>query len=89
MRHVLLEGGRLQKRLAVISEAGLPIWLTEFDVVLDDEEEQLELMEDVLRLAFSHPQVEGIVLWGFWDRAMWRRKSALASGSEFEVTSLS
>lgn len=63
--------------------------MTEFDVMLDEEEEIVEQMEDALRLCFSHPNIEGIIFWGFWDQKMWRKQSALASGANFEVEQLS
>ncbi|MCB9497172.1 MAG: endo-1,4-beta-xylanase [Fibrobacteria bacterium] len=69
----VLVGARLD-RLATL---GLPIRVTEFDnerragVAAFDEEGQAVQFSRFLRLAYSHPAVDGIHLWGFWDRQHW------------------
>jgi endo-1,4-beta-xylanase len=55
----------------------LPILITEFDYATADEELQADCLRDFLTVAFSHPAIEGVVLWGFWDRYHWRRDAAL------------
>jgi GH35 family endo-1,4-beta-xylanase len=59
--------------------------MTEFDIAVDKQNEMVPIMDEVLRLALSHPKMEGIIFWGFWDQAMWRKQSALVSGSRFSV----
>jgi endo-1,4-beta-xylanase len=49
----------------------LPVRITEFDVRTSDEELQADYTRDFFLLAFSHPSVVGIQLWGFWERAHW------------------
>ncbi len=59
----------------------LPLLATELDVSTDgDEDAQAEYYRDFITMFFSHPQTEGVVMWGFWegrhwhpDRALWRR----------------
>ena len=46
---------------------GVPIWATEYDVKIDDEEVSGKFTRDFYTTLFSHPSVEGIVMWGFWD----------------------
>ncbi|XP_020084000.1 uncharacterized protein LOC109707260 [Ananas comosus] len=42
----------------------LPIWLTEIDISKTfDQQTQAEYLEEVLREGFSHPSVNGIMLW--------------------------
>lgn len=42
----------------------IPIWLTEVDITNNlDQETQARYLEDVLREGFSHPSVNGIMLW--------------------------
>ncbi len=55
----------------------MPIRITEFDVSTDDEELQADYTRDFLILAFSHPSVVGVQLWGFWEKAHWRPKAAM------------
>jgi len=52
--------------------------LTEFDVDCGlDEQLQADYKRDVMVAAFSHPKVEGIVMWGFWEGRHWRPAAAL------------
>ena len=55
-------------RLDNVARAGKPIWITEFDVTDPDPQRRAEGLENVYRAAFSHPAVEGILMWGFWDQ---------------------
>uniref|UniRef100_M8CZM5 Uncharacterized protein n=1 Tax=Aegilops tauschii TaxID=37682 RepID=M8CZM5_AEGTA len=50
----------------------LPVWITELDVSAADEAVRADDLEVVLREAFAHPAVEGIMLWGFMQGHMWR-----------------
>ncbi|XP_043711420.1 endo-1,4-beta-xylanase 1-like isoform X2 [Telopea speciosissima] len=62
---------------------GLPIWFTELDVSSINEYVRADDLEAMLREAFAHPSVEGIMLWGFWELFMSRENSHLvdAEGS--------
>ena len=42
-------------------------------------------LEDLLTLYFSHPAVEGVLLWGFWDGILWLDDSKLAEGPNVTV----
>lgn len=44
---------------------GLSIWATEYDLRVDDEEVCGMFTRDFYTALFSHPSVEGIVMWGF------------------------
>lgn len=50
---------------------GLPIKLTEYDFNTFDEALAGDYMRDILYVAFSHPAVEGFLMWGFWDGQHW------------------
>lgn len=65
-----------------LSMAGLPLWVTELDVYETDAHVRADHYETVLRLFFSHPSVEGIVFWGFWDHHTLDRTSSLADGPD-------
>ena len=56
---------------------GLPIRITELDLNLADEQLQADYFRDFLTASFSHPEVNGIVLWGFWEGQHWRPDAAL------------
>ncbi|ERP32049.1 endo-1,4-beta-xylanase [Chitinivibrio alkaliphilus] len=67
----------IRHRLDELSRAGLPIKITEFDMGTREsglhlcEEEQAEQYSRFIRTVFSHPAVEGMLLWGFWDKKQW------------------
>jgi len=67
---------------------GLPLQVTEFDVRFGKKGEPYDFSDDELQLqadytrdfmtaVFSHPAVEGIVMWGFWEGAHYNPSAAL------------
>lgn len=58
---------------------GLPIWFTELDVSSTNEHVRADDLEVMLREAFAHPAVDGIMLWGFWELFMSRDNSHLVN----------
>jgi GH35 family endo-1,4-beta-xylanase len=56
---------------------GLEVQITEFDVETTDEELQADYTRDLLTLAFSHPSVTAIMIWGFWEGRHWKSDAAL------------
>ncbi len=70
------------------SNLNLALKITEFDVRFgeqgktykfsaDELELQKQFTEDFLRLCFSIPKMEGIILWGFWEGRHWYPSAAL------------
>ncbi len=59
------------------SQFGLPIESTEYSINTDDRELQADYMRDYMIAVFAHPQVQGIMLWGFWEGRHWRPQAAL------------
>ncbi len=55
----------------------LPIWVTEFDASHSNENISADNIEDYFRICFSHPKVEGIIMWGFMQGQMWRGNAYL------------
>ena len=60
-----------------LSRFGLPIRVTEFDINTDDEKSKSRQLVDFYRMLFSHPSVDGILMWGFWAGRHWCPKAAL------------
>ena len=57
---------------------GKPLKITEYDLpkeLPDDAEAQY--LHDFLTLVFSHPAVDGFLMWGFWDGAHWKGNAPL------------
>ncbi|KAH9520349.1 Anti-sigma-I factor RsgI6 [Bulinus truncatus] len=74
----------LKHRLDILAKAGLPIWITELDLSARDETSRADGYEKVLRLYFSHPSIEGIIFWGFWDHEM-DPQMALVHGASYTL----
>ncbi|GLF90572.1 beta-xylanase [Bacillus safensis] len=66
----------VKERLDVLAELGLPIWVTEYDSVHPDANRRADNLEALYRVAFSHPAVKGVLMWGFWAGAHWRGEHA-------------
>lgn len=62
----VVEPFTILSRLDELSSLNIPIWITEFDVADPDPEVRADQLEMFYRLAYSHPEVEGILLWDFW-----------------------
>ncbi|XP_071080922.1 uncharacterized protein [Haliotis cracherodii] len=76
----------IKQHLDTIAQAGVPIWVTELDVINDDANKRADWYETALRAFYGHPAVEGIMLWGFWSKRHWRGEpAALVSGDSFTV----
>ena len=52
------------------------IMITEFDVIVPDEQLRADFLRDFFISCFSHEAVDGIVSWGFWSETHWMPKSA-------------
>ncbi|CAD6202520.1 unnamed protein product [Miscanthus lutarioriparius] len=54
----------MRAALDTLAQAGIPVWLTEVDVAPGPS--QVQHLEEVLREAYAHPAVQGIVIWSAW-----------------------
>ncbi len=76
-------GGRLtspERMLTILDRfatLGLTLQVTEFDVNITDEQLQADFTRDFYIALFSHPAVEGIMTWGFWERTHWLPDAAM------------
>ena len=68
---------RVQRALDTLAQFKLPIKITEFDCNSTNEQVQAESLENLYRVAFAHPSVAGILMWGFWEKAHWRPRAAM------------
>ncbi|MDO8805252.1 MAG: endo-1,4-beta-xylanase [Elusimicrobiota bacterium] len=58
---------RLLAVLDRFQRLGKPIQATELDIDIPDEKLQADYLRDFMTAVFSHPAVEGITLWVFWE----------------------
>jgi len=84
--HFIDEWGRVSSstpqqvynRIERFADKGLRLRATEFDIdVGTDEARQGQLMHDYLTVMFSHPGMEAVTMWGFWQGVHWRPNAAL------------
>lgn len=67
----------VQKTLDKLSDFHLPIKITECLFEGDDEHNQAEELKKIFPVYFAHPNVEAIVMWGFWAGSHWRPWTAM------------
>jgi hypothetical protein len=68
------------RKLDRLSAARVPIWFTEVNIH-GPEAQRAQAYGDLLTVAYSHPSVEGFMLWGFWEGAIYRNDSALVNSN--------
>lgn len=56
---------------------GLPVEITEYDTAINDPQLDAQFFKDFLTAVFSHPAVEGFLMWGFWDGAHWQHHAPI------------
>jgi endo-1,4-beta-xylanase len=82
----------LQHALNELAKISLPIRITEFNMpgqrsvfmkqrnlklTPQQEQDKAKNITDYYRICFAHPEVDGILMWGFWEGANWIRQSSL------------
>jgi len=60
-----------------IGELDREIMITEFDMSNADKRAQGDFIKDFYTVCFSHPKINGIVQWGFWEGDMWKPRGHL------------
>lgn len=66
----------VEAKLNSLGQLGIPIWVTEFDTVNSNSTSRANQMETFYRETFSNPNVQGILMWGFWAGSIWRGPNA-------------
>ena len=56
---------------------GLPIESTELSISLHDRQLQADYLRDYMIAMFSQPNVQAIMLWGFWQGRHWRPEAGI------------
>ena len=64
---------------------GLPIVVSEYDSLNSSDDEKAKQLETAYRYLFSRPEVNGIIMWGFWANAHWRGADAALIESDWNV----
>ncbi|WP_438002952.1 endo-1,4-beta-xylanase [Sorangium sp. So ce321] len=56
---------------------GKPVYITEYDIGIADDNQQKRVMEEQFTMFWNHPAVPGITLWGYVVGATWRDNTGL------------
>jgi endo-1,4-beta-xylanase len=59
-----------------LAKLNLPVAITELDVDTADEDLQADYLRDHMIACFSHPSVNEIIMWGFWEGRHWKPVAA-------------
>ena len=74
----------LTNNLNKLAALGLPIYISEYDVNLSEDNQQLSIYKQQIPLLWNNSAVKGITLWGYIQGQIWRTDAYLinASGNE-------
>jgi endo-1,4-beta-xylanase len=73
------------RRLDRLASTGLPIHLTEISAKTESGTHRADALEIFMRTAFAHPDVEAILLWGFWEKSHWLGAPAALVSKDWET----
>jgi endo-1,4-beta-xylanase len=71
----------VQANIDKLAGTGLPVYITEYDINLADDNQQRTVMQSQFTMFYTHPKVRGITLWGYVSGATWLPNSGLMSSS--------
>jgi endo-1,4-beta-xylanase len=74
--------------LGILGELELPIYITEFDLSITDDELQAKRMKGLITAFGTNPWVRGITLWGYKEEEMWRANAHLLRADATERPAL-
>ncbi|MFW5710194.1 MAG: endo-1,4-beta-xylanase, partial [Bacteroidota bacterium] len=63
---------QIQDALDQLAATGLDIYITELDIHIADDQEQLIKYKEIFPAIWQHPAVKGVTLWGYKEGTMWR-----------------
>jgi endo-1,4-beta-xylanase len=67
----------VKRRLDYLAEAGLPIYISEFELDIADDAQHQEQFAALFSMFWEHPAVRGVTVWGHNEGAMWRKNGYL------------
>ncbi len=75
----------LQAQLTDLAAPGIDLWLTEVTANATDMNENSGVYNDLLRMAFSFPEVKGIILWIAYGPGTSNPNAAIWEGTNLTV----
>ena len=67
-----------------LATTGLPIYISELDINLSDDNAQLNRFKTLFPMLWEHPAIKGVTLWGYKQNHIWQQDAYLlrADGTE-------
>lgn len=74
----------IKENLDKLAATGLPIYISEYEVDIVDDQHQLDIYKAQFPLFWNHSAVKGITLWGYIQDQIWKENAYLvkSNGSE-------
>jgi endo-1,4-beta-xylanase len=63
------------------TQTGLPVYITEYDINLADDTQQMQVMQSQFTMFWNDSNVKGITLWGYIEGATWEANTGLMTSS--------
>ncbi|MGB3544135.1 endo-1,4-beta-xylanase, partial [Rubrivirga sp.] len=79
----------VQSHLNEVASRGLPIYISEFDLNIGNDQAQLAKYQELFPVLWEHPSVAGITLWGYKQGEIWRSGAYLVRSDGSERPALS
>jgi len=61
----------------ITTKAGVPVYITEYDLNIADDQRQMQVMQDLFTMFWNDPNVKGVTLWGYIVGSTWETNSGL------------
>ncbi len=61
----------------ITQQTGLPVYITEYDINVADDNRQMMIMQDQFTMFWNDPNVHGITIWGYVVGATWETNTGL------------
>ncbi|AUX27430.1 endoglucanase [Sorangium cellulosum] len=69
---------QVKKYIDNLASLGKPVYITEYDIGIADDNRQKQVMEEQFTMFWNHPAIPGITLWGYIVGATWRDNTGIA-----------
>ena len=63
--------------LAAANNGSVPVYITEYDINVADDNRQKTIMQDEFTMFWNDPNVHGITIWGYIVGSTWETNSGL------------
>jgi len=64
---------------SIADQTGLPVYITEYDLGIGDDNQQRQVMESQFTMFWNNENVKGVTYWGYIEGATWRSNTGLMS----------